>query len=401
MSQQPRSVYRPRPGPSVLRHLGIRRRQLAQALVVVLVMAVGGVGWTYVQALTDPGAASWQVRTVDWVREHGGAPLVNAAENWWYTHNAPGGAVPAPGAVPGPAHVDIPVMVAAQPPPGLPLLPGRKPLPGEGQWVPSPQRVGGVPAIYTAFFRPAQAYPSQVAGIAWMDQTLVSTHLIAGTREPVIGTPPAQAQVPAGMQASLVAAFNSGWKMHDISGGYYADGHAVIPLREGAASLIIDATGRVTVGQWGRDAQLNGRIVAVRQNLNLIIDRGKTVPGLADNASGEWGSPKNQFQFTWRSGIGTDTSGNLIYVAANRITLDGLAQALREAGVVRGMELDIHPEMVTFNIFHRTDRMSTGVTGAKLLPDMQRPAGRYLVPDQRDFFAVTLRAQADPVRKIG
>ena len=74
---------------------------------------------------------------------------------------------------------------------------------------------------------------------------------------------------------------------------------------------------------------------------------------------------------------------------------------MREAGVVRGMELDIHPEMVTFNIFHPTDRMSTGVTGAKLLPDMQRPAGRYLVPDQRDFFAVTLRAQADPVRKIG
>jgi hypothetical protein len=384
----------------VRRLVGIRRRQVALVVVVSLVVAVGGVGWSYVQALTDPGDASWQVRTVDWVREHGGAPLVNAAENWWYTHNAPGGSAPASGAVPSPATLDAPVSapvsVTAHPPSGLPMLPGRKPLPGEGRWVPSPQRVGGVPALYTAYFRPDQSYPSQVAGVAWMDQTLVSTHLIAGTREPVIGTPPAQAQVPVDMQASLVAAFNSGWKMHDIFGGYYADGHAVIPLRDGAASLIIDAKGRVTVGRWGRDAQLNGQIVAVRQNLALIIDQGRTAPGLADNASGAWGSPKNQFQFTWRSGIGTDASGNLIYLAADRITLDGLARAMRAAGVVRGMELDIHPEMVTFNIFHHATGFSADVTGMKLLPDMQRPATRYLSPDQRDFFAVTLRAQADP-----
>ena len=38
--------------------------------------------------------------------------------------------------------------------------------------------------MYTGYFRPDPAHPSQIVGVAWMDQALVTTHLIAGTREP-------------------------------------------------------------------------------------------------------------------------------------------------------------------------------------------------------------------------
>jgi hypothetical protein len=51
------------------------------------------------------------------------------------------------------------------------------------------------------------------------------------------------------MRSTLVAAFNSGWKMKDIKGGYYADGRTAGVLQEGAASLVIDTSGRATVGQ--------------------------------------------------------------------------------------------------------------------------------------------------------
>ena len=55
---------------------------------------------SYTQALAAPGGGGWQVQSVEWVRDHGGAPLVNAIENWWYHRQAPSSAVPAAGAVP-------------------------------------------------------------------------------------------------------------------------------------------------------------------------------------------------------------------------------------------------------------------------------------------------------------
>jgi len=108
-------------------------------------------------------------------------------------------------------------------------------------------------------------------------------------------------------------------------------------------------------------------------------------------SNGAWGGPRNQFQYTWRSGLGTDAAGNLVYLAGDQLTLAGPAGAMTAAGVQRGMELDIHPKTVTFNVIHPTSRSPSGYDGTKLLPTMVQPADRYLVPDHRDFLAVALR----------
>jgi hypothetical protein len=134
---------------------------------------------------------------------------------------------------------------------------------------------------------------------------------------------------------------------------------------------------------------MNGNVVAVRQNLALVVDGGKPVAGLDRNATGAWGTARNQYQYTWRSGIGLDAKGNLVYVAGNTINLATLATAMVDAGIVRGMQLDIHPGMDSFSAW-RTDGSKT-MQPTKLLPTMTRPADRYLVPDQRDFFYLTTR----------
>ena len=77
-----------------------------------------------------------------------------------------------------------------------------------------------------------------------------------------------------------------------------------------------------------------------------------------------------------------------MYLAGDQLDLAGLANAMTRAGVQRGMELDIHPRTVTFSV--------VGVSGphrfaTKLLPAMVKPTSRYLVPDHRDFLAVTRR----------
>jgi hypothetical protein len=372
------------PAPRPPRSRRVRRRTIALALVLLLLVPA----FSYVQALTYPGSATWQMRSVEWVRDHGGSPLVDRIENWYYTANRP------PGSASGAAAPQV--VVAANAPGGRSplvsrarLLAGQPPVLGQNTWVPGRRDPSGAPAIYTSFFRPDPQYPSVVAGVAWIRARDTGAHLVAGTREPGGNGWPGGARVAPGDVATLVATFNSGWKMTDTHGGFYLAGQSAGRLLHGQASLVIDSWGAATVGQWGRDVTMNPQVVAVRQNLALIVDNGLPVAGLDSNLGRRWGSFENQHQYTWRSGVGVDAAGDLIYVAGANLTLQTLAAALADTGVVRGMELDVHSALVSFASWVPS---STGsVVPTKLLPEMNRPADRYLAADQRDFFYLTLR----------
>ena len=376
---QPRLQLR-RPGRARRRVVGV-----VFALVVVLLAP----GLSYAQALTYPGSATWQMRSVEWMRDHGASPLVDRVENWYYTTNRPTGSAPASFALPHTAGADSASRSPIASPAPAPLLAGHTRILGEGTWVPGRLDPGGSPVIYTSFFRPDPQYPSVVAGVGWIRARSTTAHLVGGTREPGGPSWLGGAQVSQGDIPKLVATFNSGWKMSDTRGGFYLAGRSAGQLRAGQASLVIDDTGAATVGQWARDVSMNPHVVAVRQNLALIVDRGRPVDGLAGNSGKRWGSYENQHQYTWRSGVGVDAAGDLIYVAGANLTLPTLALALADAGVVRAMELDIHSALVSFASW--TPSLPGHVVPTKLLPGMERPAGRYLTADQRDFFYLTLR----------
>jgi hypothetical protein len=89
----------------------------------------------------------------------------------------------------------------------------------------------------------------------------------------------------------------------------------------------------------------------------------------------------------WRSGVGIDRHGNLIYAAGNDQTVRSLADALIAAGAVRAMELDINSFWTSFITYGAPG----GLDPANLLPSMNRSSARYLTPDDRDFFAVYSR----------
>lgn len=365
------------------------------ALVVMLVVMVGV---SYGQALLAPGDAPWTVRTVEWVRDNGGAGVVDAVENWWFTRNPPPNAAPDSSVLP-----DLPAPQTVQPgatpkatlgrktasPPIVTIPSGIRPVAREGAWVPGRLDRQGLPAMFTTFVQPDSSHASVVAAIAWIRSSDTVGHLVAGTTQPGGDGWPAGARIPPGDVSSLVATFNSGWRFNDLLGGFYENGRYSHPLQQGAGSVVIDRSGRVTVGQWGRDVSMSPAVVAVRQNLHLIVDAGAPAPGIAD-ASGPWGVPKNQRQFTWRSGLGVDARGNLIYVAGDGMTLKMLTAALVSAKAVRAVELDMHSHMVFFARWLPT-RANGPVAPAKLLPTMPSDADRYLAPDQRDFFYVSLR----------
>ena len=136
--------------------------------------------------------------------------------------------------------------------------------------------------------------------------------------------------------------------------------------------------------EWvnGRTAPRN--VVFARQNLPLIVNNGKPVANL-DN--GEWGVTVGNAVLVWRSGIGVDAHGNLIYAAGNDQSARSLADTLARAGAIRAMELDINSYWVSFITYGGP----SAANPVNLLPEMNRPATRYLEPDDRDFFAVYQR----------
>lgn len=355
--------------------------------------------WSYYGAMTAPGTDPWTARSVEWLRDNGMSGAVDWIEHWWYTHNPPPvGGRPRHGLpqVLGPSGTAAakrttratPAAVAhlSHPPNMVPLV--RSPLPGEGVWQPTGRTVQGVPAVYTAVFRPDAIHTSLVAAAMWMDTRLLKAVFVAGLREP--GAPqPWGAEVPMEQRPALVAAFNSGFKINASRGGVYADGQTVRALVAGAASLVIDTNGRPNVGAWDRDFKMSPKVASVRQNLALILDHGRPAPGLPSNTNGAWGDTLGNRVFVWRSGVGVDRHGGLIYVAGPGLSAVTLAVLLQNAGCVRAMELDINSNWVSAYTYEQIDPASTAaVRGVKLLPDMRRAEDRYLVPGERDFFAL-------------
>ncbi len=126
-------------------------------------------------------------------------------------------------------------------------------------------------------------------------------------------------------------------------------------------------------------------VLYARQNLPLIVEGGHLNPNLSDGP--EWGATLGNAVRVWRSAVGVDRHGNLIYAAANIQTVSSLASIMRRAGAVRAMELDINTYWTSFITY----RGAGAQNPANLLPSMDRPSSRYLSPEDRDFFAVYLR----------
>jgi hypothetical protein len=153
----------------------------------------------------------------------------------------------------------------------------------------------------------------------------------------------------------------------------------------GIATLVEYRSGRVDIVRWhGGDKPVPG-IWFAKQNLPPIIYEGRLNPNLSDGP--EWGDTVNNAVRVWRSGLGIDRRGNLIYAAANDQTVTTLARILQRAGAVKAMQFDINPEwptLITYSHHH-------GLVPNEVVPNVMQPATRYLVPDDRDFFAVYRR----------
>ena len=362
------------------------RRAIALLILVLLLPAV----YSYTTTMLQPSSLPLWPRSVEWLRAHHGNWLVDEVEHYYYSWKAPKKGGPQLSKLPTIGVGSLSTLVrparrrvAAWPLRIKPVF--ARPLPGEGVWVGTGPVLRGRPPVLVTTFRTEVDYPRIVAYVAWFDHTRSSVAFYPGRYEPPNAPVRGPMSVPTGQRWRLLATFNGGFIYRDGDNGSSINGMMYEPLKSGLATLVAYRDGRVDVKKWS-GGQVAGRQIAfARQSLPLIVDNGRLSPALNDST--QWGYTLGNAVRVWRTGAGIDRRGNLLYAAADAQTVTTLAQILQRAGAVRAMQLDINPEWPTLITYAHDG----GLSPTKVVPNYQQPATRYLVPDDRDFFAVYRR----------
>ena len=261
--------------------------------------------------------------------------------------------------------------------------------------------INDAPVMARTVVKPDPARPYAQAAAVRIDLSNTQLHAVPGTVEPVAakGTPAFKrpGEIPPVDQSpdTLLAAFNGGFKAIHGRYGMMVDGITLLPPTDNLATLALYKDGSVRLGAWGRDFSASNDMVAFRQNCPLLIDQGVINPHVTDENRREWGYTVKNLDTTWRSGIGISQDGRfLIYAAGNSLTVQSLAEALRQAGAYYAMQLDIngfYTRFVTYQVADNPQAFGYPVIAHKLLNEMSGDPALFLHPYDRDFFYLTTK----------
>jgi Phosphodiester glycosidase len=374
------------------RHEAVTRQRRRRRRLLFATPIVGLLGWaivSYASYMLEPTSMPFGARSVEWIRAEVpfGDSLVDKVEHIYYTANAPKKGGPAPKSLPA-VGLSVPRRrkLAAWPRPIKSVFSHR--LPGEGIWKPSGQSIDGGAPVLVSTFRPEAEYPELLAYVAWFDHTRTAVGYYPGRYEPPNAALRGPMMVPYGQRRRLLATFNGGFTYEDGENGSTVNGHINEPLKDGKATLVGYRDGRVDIVKWSGGPNAGPEVAWARQSLAPIVWNGRLNPELnEDPNSPEWGFTLGGVTRVWRTGVGIDRRGNLMFVAAEGQTVISIAKILQHIGAVRGMEFDINAEWHTLITYTHGNRLIPRLVE----PQSQQSPERYLVPDDRDFFAVYKR----------
>lgn len=361
---------------------------LRTGVLTVLLVFAGWLAFSVGGALTAPGTDSTAARLAEWARTHHLGFVVTSLEQAQYAMNKPKAGGTVAGGIPtigpadnGTAAPSTHQKTAAPPAPITPLAPSS--LAREGQWQ-DLYSVNGATAARVALLRPDTTHTSYLVNVVWMDPNLVSFKLFQGYKVPG-GKAVAPNELKGPDLTKVLATFNSGFQMFDASGGYWQNGTAIKPLVKGRASMILGKDGHLNVKAWPGGTPAPS-IAAVRQNLSLLIEKGKISALVNSTQTNVWGKTVGNASFVWRSGIGVRADGSVVFVVGPAMDVQTLANVLQHAGAVNAMELDINPDWTNYLTYTHP---APGTAVPKRLGDDTRPSlVRYLHPSTRDFVGV-------------
>jgi hypothetical protein len=291
----------------------------------------------------------------------------------------------------------------------------KTPEPGEGEWeVPSqpwlkklpPMVDGELPpsGFFRTFVRTDEQRPYSRVLLVAMDMRQFDLHIEGGSEDPkpLIG-PPGAGRIPRdpAVLTRVAAAFNGGFKTEHGSWGMVLKKRVLLPPVPGAATVIMTKDARVGMGSWGTNKDVGGivgienaDILSLRQNLDPLVDGDHVNPlGRA-----QWGFtlPGTSMQ-TERSGLCITNAGHLIYAWGDDLNAITLGKAMKLAGCIYGMHLDMNPHHTGFLFTNITELRNRKYNSELLSTKMEIDNARYIEYAPKDFFYLTLHDSTPPL----
>lgn len=298
------------------------------------------------------------------------------------------------------------------PPPPLRSI-WKTPAPGEGAWevpkhawlkrFPSEAGVEAPSPFYTTFIRPDEARPYSKVLLVAMDMRQLDLQMEAGIEDPKPMTgPPGAGRIPRdpAVFKHIAAAFNGGFKTEHGSYGMMVRRRVLLPPVAGAATVAVLKDGRVGMGSWGTNRDVGGLvdiadedILSFRQNLDPLVDNDKVNP----SGRAQWGYtlPGTSMQ-TERSGICVTSAGHMLYAWGDDVSAPVLGRAMKMAGCIYGMHLDMNPHHTGFLFTNITELKGKQYKSELLSNQMEIGRDRYIEYAPKDFFYMTLHDPTPP-----
>jgi hypothetical protein len=162
---------------------------------------------------------------------------------------------------------------------------------------------------------------------------------------------------------------------------------------KGLATLVEYTNGKMDIENWSGATTPPSTVLMARQNLHLLVVHSRIDPDVtALNVETGWGFTLHGDPAVWRTGVGVDRFGNLIYIAAPSQTPETFAALFLRLNCVRAMQLDINPEWPIFITYAAKDAGGPSLG----FPNSNQVADRFLYPSTKDFFAVYEREKTQP-----
>jgi hypothetical protein len=268
----------------------------------------------------------------------------------------------------------------------IPLNKGLPSVSGEGIWRDRPLKdFPGKEVMAETFVRPDSTRPYAYVTLIQMDMTVFKLGVVAGKSQP--GGPignygPGKVPDEIALSGRLAAAFDGGFQYRDGNYGMIVGDKTYVPLKNDIGTLIGYKDGSLKIVNY-QGQNLGNNIEFIRQNCPILVDNSQV---FAENEKNKklWGRTFNADIYTQRSGIGLTNNGNLIFAAGNNLSPSSLAEALKMAGTIDAIQLDINPFWVRFSVFE--PKPGGGYSSSSLTKAMPDGSKDYLNGYSKDFF---------------
>ena len=206
----------------------------------------------------------------------------------------------------------------------------------------------------------------------------------AGTERRAVGSRTGEGS--ASLRSRLVASFNSGFQLRDSGGGFAIGGHTYAPMKDGSPTILRYRDGRVDLIDW-----TGGRLRSSRCRVRMPEPAADRQRRPAQPEPQRWptmGRDARQRRTRWRSAVGMDRHGNLIYAAGpdQGVGVAGLHDDPRGR---RARDRARHQHLL--DELHHLPLPGCAGTRPTCSRRWTARRSRYLTPDDRDFFAVYVR----------